>query len=112
MDMLELAKNFLPCRECSLANTAEAVNLPGAAQVAVTLRHLFSLLYPGCHGVHAVPHERCRMHIERLFAQIAGELEDQIRQMLLYRREEEVRDGKETVADPDCAQEAKKEAES
>ena len=112
MNFKELARSFLPCGECALADTAKDVNLPGAAQVAVTLRHLFSLLYPGCHGVHAVPHERCRMHIERLFAQIAGELEDQIRQMLLYRREEEVRDGKETVADPGCAQEAKALAEA
>ena len=75
MDIKELAKNFLPCQECALANTAETVNLPGTAQVAATLRNLFSLLFPGCHGAGPVPHERCHEQVEELFAQIAAEIE-------------------------------------
>ena len=85
----ELAKSFRPCSECALAGTAREVNLPGATQVAVTLKHLFSLLFPGCHGAHAVPHERCSQHIERLFGQIASELQEQISQVLAYRQEED-----------------------
>ena len=109
MDIAEIAKKFLPCCECALASTSKAVNLPGATQVAVTLRHLFSLLFPGCHGVHSVPHERCRQHLERLFAQIAEELQEQIRQVLVYRQEETA--GKGEGAAPgqdDCADEARR----
>ena len=88
MDIQELAKNFLPCQECALANTAEAVNLPGTAQVAATLRNLFSLLFPGCHGAGPVPHEQCHKHVEQLFAQIAGEIETQVLQVLRYQSRE------------------------
>ena len=92
MDMLELAKNFLPCRECSLANTAEAVNLPGAAQVAVTLKSLFSILFPGCHGMSPVPQAQCRQHVEKLFVQVAGEIEEEILQVLRYQCKEKGED--------------------
>ena len=88
MDIKELAKNFLPCQECALANTAETVNLPGTAQVAATLRNLFSLLFPGCHGAGPVPHERCHEQVEELFAQIAAEIEEQIHLVLRYQSRE------------------------
>ena len=88
MDIKELAKNFLPCQECALANTAETVNLPGTAQVAATLRNLFSLLFPGCHGAGPVPHEQCHEHVEQLFAQIASEIEAQVLQVLRYQSRE------------------------
>ena len=78
MDIKELAKNFLPCQECALANMAETVNLPGSAQVAATLQDIFSLLFPGCHGHGPVPHGQCHEHVERLFARIADEIEEQI----------------------------------
>ena len=104
MNINELAKSFRPCSECALAGTAREVNLPGAAQVAVTLKHLFSLLFPGCHGTHAVPHERCSQHIERLFGQIASELQEQVRQVLAYRQEEtRASAGKEATASGDEA---------
>ena len=108
MDIHELAKKFLPCCECALANTDKAVNLPGAVQVAVTLKHLFSLLFPGCHGVHAVPHERCRQHVERLFAQIAEELQEQIRQVLVYRQEDAGGAADAGKRQDDCADEARR----
>ena len=108
MDIHEIAKKFLPCCECALANTDKAVNLPGAVQVAVTLKHLFSLLFPGCHGVHAVPHERCRQHVERLFAQIAEELQEQIRQVLVYRQEDAGGAADAGKGQDDCADEARR----
>ena len=88
MDIKELAKNFLPCQECALANNAETVNLPGTAQVAATLRDLFSLLFPGCHGTGPVPHEQCHEHVEKLFSKIAREIEAQILQVLRYQSRE------------------------
>ena len=84
MDIKELAKNFLPCQECALANMAETVNLPGSAQVAATLQDIFSLLFPGCHGHGPVPHGQCHEHVEQLFARIADEIEEQILQVLRY----------------------------
>ena len=88
MDIKELAKNFLPCQECALANTAGTVNLPAAAQVAATLQDLFSLLFPGCHAKAPVPHAQCHEQVERLFAQIAGEIEEEILQVLRYQSRE------------------------
>ena len=112
MNIGELAKSFRPCSECALAGTAREVNLPGAAQVAVTLKHLFSLLFPGCHGAHAVPHERCSQHIERLFGQIASELQEQIRQVLAYRQEETLASaGKEATTSRDVASGDEEEAQ-
>ena len=88
MDIQELAKNFLPCQECALANMAETVNLPASAQVAATLQNLFSLLFPGCHAKASVPHTQCHEHVEKLFAQIASEIEEQILQVLRYQSRE------------------------
>ena len=92
MDIQELARNFLPCRECALANTAETVNLPGSAQVAAILRNLFSLLFPGCHGMGPVPQAQCRKHVEQLFVQVAGEIEEAILQVLRYQNKEKGED--------------------
>ncbi|MCQ2391242.1 MAG: serine acetyltransferase [Kiritimatiellae bacterium] len=114
MDVKELAKAFLPCAECALANTDKMVQLPGAARVAATLEHLLALMYPGCHGTNPVPHERCHQHIERLFLQIADEIGEEIRQVLLYRCTEAERAGKgqgDCGACGDCASAAKAIAE-
>ena len=88
MDIQELAKNFLPCQECALANTEETVNLPGSAQVVALLQDLFSLLFPGCHGSGPVLHAKCHEHVEQLFAKIADEIEEQILQVLRYQSRE------------------------
>ena len=114
MDVKELAKAFLPCAECALANTDKMVQLPGTARVAATLEHLLALLYPGCHGTNPVPHERCHQHIERLFLQIADEIGEEIRQVLLYRCAETERTGKgqgDCGTCGDCASAAKAIAE-
>ena len=102
MSIKELARAFLPCTECALAQSGKTVALPGAARVAETLDRLLALLYPGCHGTHPVPHERCHVHIERLFAEIADEIREEIRQVLLYRCTEEASGGRGTGACGDC----------
>ena len=79
-----LARTFLPCSECALANTTRHMNLPGTAAVAVTLRRLFALLYPGCHGLHPVPHESCHAEVEKNIARVAAELEKEICQAFQY----------------------------
>jgi len=97
MDIQEIARNFLPCRECALANTAETVNLPGSAQVGVTLQNLFSLLFPGCHGMSPLPQAQCRSHVEQLFAQVAAEIESQILQVFRYQCREKGEDMSEAA---------------
>ena len=103
MDIHELAKSFLPCHECALAAAAGTVNMPSTAQVAATLDRLFALLYPGCHDSGNASHARCRSRVEELFAQIAEDLEGQIRQVLACSRAGTAENSGET----DIAQEAR-----
>ena len=103
MDIHELAKSFLPCHECALAAAAGTVNMPSTAQVAATLDRLFALLYPGCHDSGNASHARCRSRVEELFAQIAEDLEGQIRQVLACSRAGTA----EKPGDTDVAQEAR-----
>jgi len=84
MDIQKLAAAMLPCCECALANTTQRVNLPGASAVALTVRRIFGLLFPGCHGLHPVPHEKCAAQVEQNVARIAKEMTEQISQVLLY----------------------------
>ncbi len=73
MNTEELAKSFVPCSECS-GSAAEAPRLPSQLLVARLLRHLFALLFPGCHGTETA-HKACkREYVERLFARIAEEM--------------------------------------
>ena len=88
MDIKKLAASFLPCNECALANTTGRVNLPGASAVALTLRRLFGLLFPGCHGLNPVPHDQCHSQVERNFARIAKELTEEVEQVFLYQSAE------------------------
>ena len=60
--------------------------MPSTAQVAATLDRLFALLYPGCHDSSNASHAHCRSRVEELFAQIAEDLEGQIRQVLACSR--------------------------
>ena len=103
MDIHELAKSFLPCHECALAAAAGTVNMPSTAQVAATLDRLFALLYPGCHDSGNASHARCRSRVEELFAQIAEDLEGQIRQVLACSRAGTA----ENSGEMDIAQEAR-----
>ncbi len=84
IDIQRLTASFLPCANCSLANTTRHVNLPGTSAVAITLRRLFALMFPGCHGMRPVEHEKCHEQVERTFAKIASEIETQITQVFLY----------------------------
>ena len=103
MDIHELAKSFLPCHECALAASSGTVNMPSTAQVAATLDRLIALLYPGCHDSGGASHARCRSRVEELFAQIAEELEGQIRQVLACSRA----GASENPGETDVAQEAR-----
>ena len=103
MDIHELAKSFLPCHECALAASSGTVNMPSTAQVAATLDRLFALLYPGCHDSGNASHAHCRSRVEELFAQIAEDLEGQIRQVLACSRAGAAENSGET----DVAQEAR-----
>jgi serine O-acetyltransferase len=77
MDINELARSFLPCDGCARAG-AETPRLPSQLLVARLLRHLFALIFPGCHGAETLPKACDRDYIERLFERIAGELGDMI----------------------------------
>ena len=77
MDINELAKSFIPCSECAKAGF-KAPRLPSQLHVARVLRHLFALIFPGCHGAMSVPGVHDRSYIERLFARIAAEMEEMI----------------------------------
>jgi len=112
MDVRSLAFSFLPCNGASLANTTRNMNLPGASAVAMTLRRLFDLLFPGCHGLAPLQDEKCHEHVEKLLGQIAEDLESQIAQVFLYT----CRLGKESMKGPcgdcaDCAARAKETTE-
>ncbi len=77
MDIAELAKKFLPCSECT-GTPEDAPRLPSQLLVARLLRHLFALIFPGCHGTESVPKACKREYIERLFARIAEEMKEMI----------------------------------
>ena len=74
MDIGELAQKFLPCSDCGRSGEAELAALPSQAQVSRVLRRLFALIFPGCHGFHRLPHDRCHQHIQRLFSRIADDM--------------------------------------
>lgn len=98
MDIKKMAAALLPCCECALANTTKRVNLPGSSAVALTVRRLFALLFPGCHGLSPVPHEQCHAQVERNLERIAKELTQQVEQVLLYQSAEHP----EQTLDLDC----------
>jgi serine O-acetyltransferase len=89
MDLKKLAEDF--ASEQKTANTKKDVNLPGASAVAVTLRRIFSLMFPGCHGFRAVQCGDCIEDIERQLSVIAKEIGEQIEQVLLFKRVEEAK---------------------
>ena len=75
MDIPELARTFRPCSECERSGSAPP-RLPSQLLVARLLRHLFALIFPGCHGAETLPKANDCAYIERLFLRITGELED------------------------------------
>lgn len=77
MNICDIAKSFVPCSECSKTG-AESPRLPSQLLVARLLRHLFALMFPGCHGTESAREACRREYIERLFVRIAAELEEMI----------------------------------
>jgi serine O-acetyltransferase len=95
MNLRKLAEEFASGQKT--ANTKEDVNLPGASAVAATLRKIFSLMFPGCHGFRAVQCGDCVEDIERQLSVIAKEIGEEIEQVLLYKRVEEAKLKGETI---------------
>lgn len=89
MDLRKLAEEFASGQKT--ANTKKDVNLPGASAVAVTLRRIFALMFPGCHGFRAVQCGDCVEDIEKQLSVIAKEIGEQIEQVLLYKRVEDAK---------------------
>jgi len=75
MDIAEIARSFVPCSECAHAG-ADAPRLPSQHTVARVLRHLFALIFPGCHGSELRAGTDPKTYKERLFVRIAGEMKD------------------------------------
>ena len=95
MDLRKLAEEF--ASEQKTANTKKDVNLPGASAVAVTLRRIFSLMFPGCHGFRAVQCGDCIEDIEKQLSVIAKEIGSQIEQVLIYKRVEKAKQNGESL---------------
>lgn len=95
MDLRKLAEEFASGQKT--ANTKKDVNLPGASAVAVTLRRIFALMFPGCHGFRAVRCGDCVEDIEKQLSVIAKEIGEQIEQVLLYKRVEDAKLKGETL---------------
>jgi len=75
MDIAEIARSFVPCSECAHAG-ADAPRLPSQHTVARVLRHMFALIFPGCHGSELRAGTDPKTYKERLFVRIAGEMKD------------------------------------
>lgn len=84
MDFKKLAAAFHPCTECAAHRASQRVHLPSTAHVAVTLRRLLALLFPGCYGLRPVPASNCRQHVENQFEAIGRDIANQIFQLKLY----------------------------
>jgi len=78
MDINEIAKSFVPCSECARAAAGNVSRLPSQLLVARILRHLFALIFPGCHGTESLPTARDSEYLERMFLRITGEMAEMI----------------------------------
>ena len=79
-----LVKDLSPCRNCPVANTAKAVNLPGQQAVVDLLENLVGMLYPGCHGHTPVAEETADAALARQLPETAIRLRDQAQRAFAY----------------------------
>jgi len=79
-----LVRDLSPCRNCPVANTAKAVNLPGQQAVIAVLENLVGMLYPGCHGHAPVAEETADAALRRLLPETALQLRDQAQRAFAY----------------------------
>ncbi|MBO7165940.1 MAG: serine acetyltransferase [Kiritimatiellae bacterium] len=101
MDLKKLSEDF-SCASV-VANTTRDVNLPGVSAVAATLRRIFFLMFPGCHGFKAIESTNCTEYAEKLLTSIAEEMGQYIKQVLIYKRVEQSRiEGEFINVDDSC----------
>lgn len=80
-----LVSDLSPCRDCPVANTDRAVNLPGQQAVIALLENLIGILFPGCHGHGPVPAtETAEEALRRSLADTAVRLRDQTQRAFVY----------------------------
>ncbi len=79
-----LVSDLSPCRNCPVANTEKAANLPGQKAVVEQLENLVGTIFPGCHGHAPLATESAEKMLHRLLAGTAQQLRDQAQRAFAY----------------------------
>lgn len=79
-----LVSDLSPCRNCPVANTEKAANLPGQKAVVEQLENLVGTIFPGCHGHAPLAAESAEKMLHRLLAGTAQQLRDQAQRAFAY----------------------------
>ena len=79
-----LVSDLSPCRNCPVANTEKAFNLPGQKAVVAQLENLVGAIFPGCHGHTPLATESAEAMLHRLLADTALQLRDQVERAFRY----------------------------
>ena len=79
-----LVSDLSPCRNCPVANTEKAFNLPGQKAVVAQLENLVGTIFPGCHGHTPLATESAESMLHRLLAETALQLRDQVERAFRY----------------------------
>jgi serine O-acetyltransferase len=88
-----LVSSLSPCRNCPVANTEKAFNLPGQKAVVEQLENLVGMMFPGCHGHAPLAAESAEASLRRTLAGTALQLRDQVQRAFAYQCEfEQCRD--------------------
>jgi serine O-acetyltransferase len=82
-----LVNDLSPCRNCPVANTEKAVNLPGQRAVVELLERLVAVLFPGCHGQAPVTDATAEDALQTTLADTAVRLRDQVQRAFAYQCE-------------------------
>jgi len=79
-----LVSELSPCRNCPVANTEKASNLPGQKAVVEQLENLVGVMFPGCHGLAPLATESAEAMLHHLLAETAQQLRDQVQRAFDY----------------------------
>jgi len=79
-----LVSDLSPCRNCPVANTEKAFNLPGQKAVIEQLENLVGMMFPGCHGHAPLASETAEEMLRRTLAETATQLRDQAQRAFAY----------------------------
>jgi serine O-acetyltransferase len=82
-----LVTHLSPCRNCPVANTEKAANLPGQKAVVAQLENLVAMMFPGCHGHAPLASESAEEMLRRTLADTAVNLRDQVQRAFAYQCE-------------------------